>query len=356
MVNEQLKGYRPNWVAPPGNTIKENLAVIGMTQSELAKRMGMAKENVNEILNGKSAITSETALKFESVLGMSADFILRLESSYRIYLAENERKEKEQKEIGILKEIPYKQMMNNGWIPFAKDKLEIVQNLKQYLGVDTFANLKNVYAFYRRSPTVTSNEYAIIAWLRKGELDSQAIELKSYDKNRLKTMIPEIRSLNTCDFNVIRKKLSMILEACGVSLSYVPCLKHTPVYGAVKWLTSDKPLIMMSLRYKTDDHFWFTLMHEIYHVLYPQKTSIIVEEKNSHDEYERKADRFAAKILISDSMYNEFVRNNDFSIVSIVEFAEKVGVVPGIVLGRLQHDNFIPFELHNNLKRKYEMD
>lgn len=355
MIKESLKGYRPDWVAPPGDTIKENLEVLGMTQSELAKRMGMAKENVNEILNGKSTITPETALKFELVLNMSADFILKLENSYRIYLAEKLIKEKQEKEKAFIKNIPYKQMIEYGWINERNSKENVIQELKQYLGVDSFSNLNKVYAFYRKSKIINENKYAVIAWLRKGELEAQQMNIPPYSKTKLKHNIKNIIKLTNESFGIIKNELTSELADCGVALSYVPCLKGAPVYGAVKWLKPDKPFITMSLRYKTNDQFWFTLFHEIYHVLNPKKTSVIIDDNSNDDDYEKKANKFASKTLIPDKTYRQFVTKGKFDKSDIIMLSQKAGIAPGIVVGRLQYDGYIHHSKLNELKIKYEI-
>ncbi|MDY6786804.1 MAG: HigA family addiction module antitoxin [candidate division WOR-3 bacterium] len=357
MTKDSLKGYRPDWVAPPGDSIKENLEVLGMSQAELAKRMGMAKENINEILNGKSAITSETALKFENVLGMDADFILKLESSYRIHLAEEKAKEKQRKEIGLLSKIPYKEMVKRGWIEKAKSKLEYVHHLKQFLGVDSLEDVSEVYAFYRQSEAVSKNEYAVISWLRKGEIDAQNTDTASYDKKKLKKVIPLMRSMTDMEFDEVKSELADMLSRCGIAISYVPGLMKSPVYGVVKWLKPDKPFITMSLRYKTNDQFWFTLMHEIYHILYPKKNSIIVDYDDHEDDYEKRADKFAAKALIPNTEYRKFINAEDFSKQNVLDFAEKIDIAPGIIVGRLQHDGQISYRTElNKLKIKYEIE
>lgn len=354
MTKSEIK-ITPDWVASPGETIKENLEFIGMSQVELAKRMGMTKEYINEILSGKSIITPETALKFESVLGMSAKFILNLEGSYRIYLAEKERKEREAKEIRFLKNIPYKEMMKLGWIPKTQDKIEIVQNVKQFLGVNAFINTDDIYAFCRKSKAVSENTYSIISWIRKGELEAQKMTIPEFNREKLLKSIDKIKEHSTQKFEDFYKKLAEELADCGVVLVFIPCLKKTPVYGAVKWITPSKPMIIMSLRYKTNDHFWFTLMHEIYHVLNDKKKSIIIEEKDN-DENEEKADAFSSNTLIPNTLYKKYIAKNDYDKKSIESFAKELNIAPGIVVGRLQHDKHLPFNMFNNLKIKYKME
>lgn len=72
---------------PQGELLEEELAERGMSQIELAQRMGRPRQKINEIIRGKRAITPETALQLEQVLGIPARLWLGLETDYRLTLA-----------------------------------------------------------------------------------------------------------------------------------------------------------------------------------------------------------------------------------------------------------------------------
>ena len=74
---------------PPGEILAEELQALGMTQKECARRMGRPAQVINEIIRAKKAITAETALQLETVVGGSADYWLGLETTYRLTLARN---------------------------------------------------------------------------------------------------------------------------------------------------------------------------------------------------------------------------------------------------------------------------
>ena len=82
--------YTPDYVSPPGETLEEALDERGMTQADFAKRIGMTHKHVRNIVNGRAPITSETALKFERVLGTPARFWNNREQQYRDFLARTE--------------------------------------------------------------------------------------------------------------------------------------------------------------------------------------------------------------------------------------------------------------------------
>ena len=77
---------------PPGEVLAEELEARGMTQRELAARLGRPAQAVNEIIKGKKAITAETALELEKALGIGAHFWANLEADYRITLARNRQR------------------------------------------------------------------------------------------------------------------------------------------------------------------------------------------------------------------------------------------------------------------------
>ena len=142
----------------------------------------------------------------------------------------------------------------------------------------------------------------------------------------------------------------------GVALVFVSELPGTHLSGATMWLNKDKALLMLSLRHKRDDHFWFCFFHEAGHILLGKKKSIFLDEMNSFkDTEEDMANEFASNILISPDLYRDFVAQKDFTPVAIGNFTRQLGIAPGIVVGRLQHDREIHWRTLNELTRKFEL-
>ena len=139
----------------------------------------------------------------------------------------------------------------------------------------------------------------------------------------------------------------------GVALVFVPELPKTHTSGATRWLTRDKALIQLSLRYKTDDHLWFTFFHEAAHILLHGKKTVFIEDNTKSDLLEKAADKFALVTLISPADYKSFLKKGDKSTPAIKRFARSQGIAPGIVVGRLQHDKYLPHSCGNDLKQKY---
>jgi HTH-type transcriptional regulator / antitoxin HigA len=348
--------YLPESVSPPGETLSEVLGNRGMSQTELAGRTGRPIKTINEIVKGKAAITPETALQFELVLGVPASFWNNREQQYREALARRRETENFGTQLDWLDKIPYKSMIRMGWIPETNNKIQLIQYLLMFFGVASPSSWDDmwgtVYASFRQSPTLKSDPGAVAAWLRKGEIKALEVPAAEFNPNRFKEVLIGIRRLTrelTNDF------ASVVVAECskaGVKVVFVPELPRTCTWGATRWLSQSNALIQLSLRYKTDDHLWFTFFHEAAHILLHGKRTVIVENENrTKDEKELEADSFAQEWLIPAIEYRRFKRLESLSCAAISRFAHELEIAPGIVVGRLQHDKLLAPTNCNHLKR-----
>jgi Zn-dependent peptidase ImmA (M78 family) len=139
----------------------------------------------------------------------------------------------------------------------------------------------------------------------------------------------------------------------GVAVVFIPELPKTGVSGATRWI-GDKAIIQLSLRYKTNDQLWFTFFHEAGHILRHGRKDIFIESNNADSEQEKEADVFARDFLVPKQQYDKFLNSEKRTIGSIQQFAKEIGIAPGIVVGRLQHDHILPFKHGNHLKHKLQ--
>ncbi len=158
-------------------------------------------------------------------------------------------------------------------------------------------------------------------------------------------------TVESVDF--FQQELVRLCANAGVVVVFVKALPNTRICGATRWLTPTKALIQLSLRYKTDDQFWFTFFHEAGHILLHGKRQVFLEtEQKDSEKEEIEANKFASDTLISREQWKQFIaQNSSRTKAGIEEFAEKVGIAPGIVVGRLQHEELLPFTHCNQLKR-----
>lgn len=300
--------YNPDYVSPPGETLAEVLEERGMSQVELAERTGRPKKTICEIINGKAALTPDTALQLERVLGINATFWNQREQNYQEFLAKKREQERLDKQIEWLNQFPIKEMVKLKWLEKGKDKVHQLQIVLTFFAVAS-PEQWNVYwqqqsVAYRKSVAFSSDESAIAAWLRKGEIEAQKITCQTYNVAQFKQALEKIRLLTTEPIEVFQPKLVSLCAAAGVAVVFVPELPKTRVSGVTRWLTSKKALIQLSLRYKSDDHLWFTFFHEAKHVLQEQKNQMFLEgqpDYDPNDPLEKEANQFSENFLIPES-------------------------------------------------------
>ena len=361
MIEQVTYPYQPDFAPPPGDTILELLEEQGMTQSELAQRMGRPLKTINEVVRGKKTLTPETALQLEKVLGTPARLWLKLEQNYREHLARQAENEVLQEQLGWLDHFPIKEMLKRSWLPPAPNKSHLMADVLQFFGIASPDSWKDIWSgslvSYRKTAAYESSDYALSVWLRQGELEAQDIDCTPYDQAVFKKLLlNEIRSLTREMPDTFGPKLVELCASVGVAVVFVPQVAKARVSGATRWLSKEKALIQLSLRYKTNDHFWFTFFHEAGHIVKHGKRDVFIDvEDGEHDAKEQEADQFAAETLIPANQYARFVRKNKrVSGKTVKQFAKETGIAPGIIVGRLQYDERLPYTHLNGLKVKFE--
>lgn len=352
--------YEPDYAVPPGETLAERLAELGMDQRELALRLELSPKCVNQIVQGKAPITHETAIRLERVTGVPGHVWNNLEMNYRAGLARiaDHKRLQSRADLDWLATIPTRELLARGKIEPQPDKPSLLRAVLAFFGVssrEAWVALWDKYraaASWRKSPCFEAHQGVTATWLRLGELDAQEIRCSAFDKNRFTEALGETRSLTTAGPKTFQPRTIELCAQAGVALVFVPEVKGCPASGATRWLTPDKALIQLSLRHKSDDHFWFSFFHEAGHILNDPKKSISIEEPNQDDsDREEKANRFATDYLIPQS---EAASLRGLRTAPAVRaFAEGIGIAPGIVVGRLQHEGLIRHSQLNGLKARF---
>lgn len=353
-----------NLAIPPGEYLEEVIRELGMTKDELARRMGRPAAKLSHIFKGEKAITPETALQLETVVGVPAHIWIGLEAEYRLTLARQEeesRRDRLKEETGLVKRFCYGQLVKLGAAAKRVDPVDQVLEMQRYFGVTSLKQvleLRRYSAAFRRGGLVDVEhpQEAIASWLRLGELAAQRIQCEPFSKARLQAALQDVRGLTLLPPEGFVPQLSETLANAGVALVLCPHLTGTKAHGATFWLKPDKAVLMATIRGRWADIFWFSLCHEIGHILLHSRQDVILEDGYASMEVqtrEREADEFASDHLISPDMYKSFVRRGVFYPANIEAFAEQVGVHPGVVVGRLQHDKLLKPQWRNDLRTRY---
>lgn len=350
-----------DWAVSPGEILAEALEERRMSQSELARRMDRPVKTINEIVNAKTALTPETALQLELVLGIPASLWVNLEADYRRFLAERKTLRAFAGYESWLRAFPIKDLARHGLIARQSPAERQVAQLLAFFGVGNPDAWEVRWGAplvdYRASATFEGSDYARAAWLRWGEILAANVDTAPFDAQRLLRVAEQIRSFTRiAPVQAAIDEAQVGLSAVGVVLVVVPEFEGTRLSGAARWLNPETAIVQLSLRHKTDDHLWFSCMHEIGHLLdRPRHDFVDAVDARARDyddpDAEARANRFARDLLIEPKAFREFIEAGSFDAASVRSFAENQRVAPGIVVGRLQHDRVIPPARLNGLKK-----
>jgi len=340
---------------PPGEFLSEILEEYGMTQKDLAERMARPPQKINEIIKGSKAITPETALQLEQVVGVPAHIWTGMEAEYRLILAKQKEATSIEEEVACLANFPYADLLKLDLVKKTRKAVEKVYSLRTFFAVSSLKNLHDVGQYnpaFRLSNNDKVSKEAIVSWLRAGSLFASKVDTLPFSKSKLRAILPELRTLTLEEEpEVFLTQLQERLASAGVALVLIPHFKKTYVTGATFWESKDKAVILMTFRGSWADIFWFSLFHEIGHILLHDKRAVFIEGTvmdSSHKKQEEEADEFARDCLISAKEYKEFVDGDTFYPCeeTITCFAKEVGIHAGIVTGRLQHDDLLHVSQH----------
>lgn len=351
-----------DWISPPGETVLDAIEERGWTQAELAERLGYSKKHVNLLVQGKAGITEETAVRLERVVGSTAGFWLTREAQYREALARRAEPAELEPFVPWLEELPVADMVEFGWVPKAPDPPRTVAACLRYFGVASVEAWRERYgaiaAAYRTSPAFAMKAGAVAAWLRRGETEAEGSAYPAFDKAKLRAAVPAFKALcAVAEPPVFLPRLSALCADCGVALVVAPTPRGCPASGATRMI-GGYALLMLSFRYRSDDHFWFTFFHEVAHlVLHGTKPTFLEGlEPEGDGSSEREADAWAANALVprtSAARLPGLAPTEE----AIRDFAREAGVPPGIVVGRMQHDGILGWRTDlNRLKVRYAWD
>ncbi|NQU83887.1 MAG: HigA family addiction module antidote protein [Parcubacteria group bacterium] len=353
MRNIKEKNIVRGWESPifvhPGEFLEDELEENSISQIELAKRTGISKKIINDIVNGKNPITPNTAYKLSRVFGKSDDYWMNLQKTYnedKCRILENKRIEKEVRKYIHNEDIKetYKELEKIGVLEklsFIKINFrKIMLNMERFFAVYSldFINRIKLDVAFRQYKRQKTNPYALAAWLRLGQIKASKTDVKKFNKQKLIRSLGIIKKLSTKESVDYFIELEKILAECGIVLVCAPKIKNTHAQGATQWINKDKVLIIIKTTNQGEDKFWFNLFHEIGHILKHGKKEILInmEDTMTNNKIEQEADHFAQKRLLPNFKqdFSDCSDKND----AIRLVAKKNNVSPSIVAGRLAHE------------------
>lgn len=349
--------FQPDYAVAPGATLRDVLEDRGMSQACLALRTGLAEKTVSQIVNGVAPITFETSEKLELAVGVPASFWNRRELAYREALARADENTRMKQDVKWLADIPTRALIDRGYIHRQPDKPALVRAALAFFGVSSVDAWRKLWLTpevqFRGAKAQKNKPGHIAAWLRMGEAQASHLDCEPFVAEEFRHALLTVRNLMIARASVWRKEVPAACSAAGVAVVLTKEIPGAGVSGATHWLRKDKALIQLSLKYKTEDQFWFTFFHEAGHILLHSKKQLFIERGVRTDTgEERDANTFSQDFLIPRKTAHRLPHLK--SKAQIREFASSIGVPPGVIVGRLQRDKFLPYSHCNDLKAKFE--
>lgn len=335
----------------PGLLLKEFLDSRRIEQKDFAQRMGFSEKHISYILTGKADITSAFAEKIAITLGETASTWLNLQTKFDIIKQEIELKQELSRHIDILKNFPIDDMIKNKLIKPVQEKWQQLRELMSFFGVGEISKLNlfsidNYSIRYRKLNSGETKEAKAVLF-RWGEKIASNRLVPPYKKDYLEKAVENIRNNMCIPFIEVLKYIKDELEKAGVIFIFTPKISNASASG-YSYKYKGNPVILITYRNKQLDTFWFSLFHEIYHVLNEDF------DKEENIEIETNANKYAKNKIIPLKEWTLFWIKNSKNITKekISTLASLFMVPKASIVGRLQNEKFIKQYEFLDLKEK----
>jgi len=337
----------------PGFSIRRDMEANGWNQKDLAEILGFSEKHLSRLLNNKEPITMSTARLLSKTFSASPQFWLNLDANYRASLEDSSAERKTAAKALIYRYMPIRDMRSKGWIP--KDDANLASSVKEFWHITDlkfdFIETQAAACFRKSDAFDHFNPFYALTWLRKARIESEKSDVNNYDKVKLEKLalqIPEYSLKENGAQNFVRN-----LKAAGVKFLCLPHLEKTYIDGA-SFLEGKAPVIAYTARHDRIDNFWFTITHEIAHVLLHlgAKTSCFLDniyEIDETDSKEKEANSFTGKLLKSKEIIQFFKGMARISKAKINECSCALQLSQPIIVGCLQHHKIMPYSSMRDL-------
>ncbi|XOV91509.1 MAG: helix-turn-helix domain-containing protein [Bacteroidota bacterium] len=352
----KINQLKPAKLFGPGYFIKEQMELREWTQADIAEILGVTLKHVNKILNDKQPITLDMARVLGEVFDTDAKYWVNLDTSYRLWLDQEKSDKEKDADIKamIFERMPIKDMVNKGWIPAFKSTMELEESVLEFWEWDKFEFdeiddlIKSDSCLTRKSEAFSQfNEYYKITWYKMAQKVAEPLKDIKYDLKGLKDLYNQIH-----EFTNRENGITEFLEALrnvGVIFFVLPHLQKTYLDGAA-FISGNNPVVIYTGRYKRIDNFWFTIAHEIAHVLkHLSKAGQFIlddlkESLESLTRIEEEANQLASEKLKHNEIV-EYLRPylNYLTTTKVEECASNLKVHPSIIIGKLARERKISY-------------
>ena len=341
----------------PGEFIKEEMKIRNWTNEDLAQVLSLNPKTISELLNNKQRITIGTAKILGKAFGQSPQYWLNLDNNYRLRLNENNNESEVEIKSKIYERMPVNDMVKKGWIKKPGSTNELKNIFMEFWKIGDFKidwldslaipNCRKSNAYENLS------KYFLLTWTQKAKLASEKYEAPKFNKNGLNELSKEITKYSTLKTGV--SKFLNKLNETGVKFFSLNHLPRTYLDGAA-FMHNNSPVIVYTKRYDRLDNFWFTIAHEIGHILLHIKNEndIYIDDFKAEGEfdYENEANEFAEKILRINAILDYFSEYQHYtSAFRVKEAVDELKIDPSIIVGILKYYNVLAYNRLNQFTK-----
>lgn len=358
--------FEPDWFSKPGDTLLTLMEQRELTSASLARKLGCTDTIVRGLLAGTVAIDAGLAAALSKHVGGTPKFWQLRQARFNSRLSHAAGAVPKRTGADWVDQFPHAHMAKNGWIKQSRTQDKLVETYLAYFGVNDPAEWEEQYAdflkftAFRTSPTFQSKVGPLSAWLRQGEIEAAQVRCRTWNPEALRKRLSEIRVLTKAkNPGYFLPRIRRICSEVGVAVVFIRAPSGCTASGATRFVSPNKAMVILSFRYLSDDHFWFTFFHEIAHLLLHNAGLTFIDGieggEGFSDEMEEQANEFSERVLIPENRRDELMDlrpGRD----SIIRFAYSVGVSPGIVVGQMQHRKVINRNQMNFLKRRFRWE
>jgi HTH-type transcriptional regulator/antitoxin HigA len=351
--------FQPNWASPPGETIAAILKARSIPLHLFCEQVGLPERETLGLLQGKRPIDSGLAIRISAAVGSTPRFWIERERKFQSNLRALDARRP------VLEQwfstFPIAKMREMGWIPKARNQSEALSELLDFFGVSTIEEWQDRYVArlartkFRTSVTFQNDVSATTAWLRRGEVRAEEMSCGSWNKKNFEKCLIEMKPLSRKP--VPREFVTELQAECakhGVAVVVERCPSGCAASGATVMLESKRALLLLSARFLSDDHFWFSFFHEAGHLVLHGDELNIECEGSASPKKEAEANHFAQRIILAPEG-EEALQSVPIRKFSIARLAKRCNVSPGIIVGQLEHRSRVSQGRFSGFKIRYKI-
>lgn len=363
MAAVAIRGISPELVIHPGETISDILEERNITQKELAQRAGVSEAFLSDVIRGKKDISKGLAMGLEYALGVPSSFWLNLQANYDaelLTLQEESTVQEEERHILTKLHEVVEYLKKKRCIATDATQEQTILNVRKYLQISSLKSLSCLApsGAFRMSEKATIDPYVLGAWLCLCKVQSSAHRpIQRFDPAKVSELVSEIKGIMCGQCDNLQAALTSLFAEYGIDFSIVHNFRGAPVQGYIDYKDDGTYQMVVTIRGAFADIFWFSLLHELGHIVNGDiiKPGRFIDAEGAENaRREKKADDFACCALLNPDDYKSFVAASNYRLWNIEDFARSQNVPLYIVIGRLQKEGRIPYSWYANYKVKYK--